>query len=119
MIQAFCAALQAIGIEPYGTGHPLSVAGRAPGWTALRRRYLAANPVCIITGSYVDLDVHHVKPVSLFPELELAWDNLATVRRDVHLLVGHCGNWSLWNEDFHECAAWLAKAWRQSREVQP
>lgn len=108
MLQVLYAVLQTIGIEPYAAEHPLSLAGRAPTWTALRRKYLAANPVCIITGSKVDLDVHHVRPVSLFPELELVWDNLATVRRDVHLLVGHCGNWSLWNEDFHACAAALA-----------
>lgn len=115
MLYAIGAMLQTVGIEPYVSGHPLSMAGRSPGWTALRNRYLTVNPACVITGAIENIDVHHVKPVSLFPELELAWDNLITLRRDVHLLIGHCGNWSLWNENFRECAAALAAAWREAR----
>lgn len=119
MLQTLYAILQTLGIDPYSVGHPLTLTGRAPGWTTLRRRYLASNPVCIITGSRTDLDVHHIRPVSLFPSLELAWDNLVTLRRDMHLIVGHCGNWSLWNEDFEECAEALAAAWRKAKEGKP
>lgn len=107
--------LQTVGIEPYAVGHPLRVAGRASGWTALRQRHLRTNPVCIITGAKVNLDVHHVRPVHLFPELELDPSNLRTIRGDLHLAIGHCGNWSLWNADFDRCAEILAAAWRAAR----
>jgi 5-methylcytosine-specific restriction enzyme A len=48
--------------------------------------------------------VHHIKPFHLFPDLELSFANLITLGEacptgNHHLLFGHLGYWSSWNED--------------------
>jgi len=45
--------------------------------------------------------VHHVRPVHLFPELELEPGNLVTLcegeTMNCHLFFGHLGWWKAWN----------------------
>lgn len=76
---------------------------RAPGWPALRRAHLAKHPACAVCGATSDREVHHIKPFTLFPDLEMDPKNLVTLCRsknwgfNCHLRVGHGGNYSWYN----------------------
>ena len=54
------------------------------GWQAVRRRFLAAHPVCGCCGQRLADQVHHLEPVERRPDLALAWDNLAPVCTGCH-----------------------------------
>src|SRR5262245_8047757 len=76
---------------------------RSPDWPTMRRNFLKAHPVCWECGSFKDLEVHHIRPFHLYPELELKADNLITLCETVgincHFNVGHLGNWKGWNPE--------------------
>ena len=94
---------------PYGTrDHGLAMArkygieGRSPEWPALAHAHLAKEPGCRVCGhTGQGLQVHHIKPFHLFPELELDPNNLITLcelkGRDHHLLIGHLDDWASYN----------------------
>lgn len=97
-----------MGLSLYPLLDPRSLAIRSGKWPALRDKWLKEHPTCCISGLKMDLEVHHVKPVHLFPDLELEWSNLRTASRPYHFLCGHYCNWSDWNKDFDQHAAeWL------------
>lgn len=69
---------------------------------ATRKALLAhrkENPVCALTGSTKNLQVHHIIPVSIDPTLAADSSNLITLTRDVHFVVAHGGNWKNFNPD--------------------
>jgi 5-methylcytosine-specific restriction enzyme A len=74
---------------------------RSPLWTTVRRKHLKDEPNCQYCGGTDNLEVHHVKPYHLHPELELEQSNLITLCEEegtlCHLKVGHLGNWRLVN----------------------
>lgn len=51
---------------------------------------------CFRTG---DADVHHIRPVSVAPELAACKSNMICLcrKKGCHLVVGHLGNWKTWN----------------------
>jgi hypothetical protein len=108
-VPLLCRTLQAAGFDPFPPGHPLCVTGRSPKWPAVRDRFLKANPVCCVSGLTTALEVHHVKPYHLHPELELDPANLPTVSRPYHFLVGHLCDWAAVNAAFDAHAA----EWRE------
>lgn len=69
---------------PYGVS-------RSSGWPKVRKLYLLSHPYCECCGGKKKLEVHHKKPVWLFPELELDFKNLKTLceQRGCHLAIGH------------------------------
>lgn len=67
----------------------ISEGDRSSRWPAVRRKFLASNPCCEACGATERLHVHHVKPFSLYPELELVASNLITLCGDCHFYVGH------------------------------
>jgi 5-methylcytosine-specific restriction enzyme A len=78
---------------------------RSPEWGRVRSEHLKAYPRCECCGGDDELVAHHIKPFHKFPELELDPSNLITLcegssspNMNCHLIVGHCGNWSSWNE---------------------
>lgn len=87
------------------TDTPQVVTARSPGWSVLRDKHLLKQPYCLACGNKKKkfLEVHHIKPVHFFPELELAEDNLVTLcncgpgRIHCHLVIGHCGDFSSYN----------------------
>lgn len=94
---------------------------RSGKWRAVRKAHLAQNPTCAACGSTAKLEVHHLMPVHLRPDLELVRTNLLTLceSRDAasincHLVVGHVGNWHAYNPD----AAYDAATMRQRLEKQ-
>jgi len=90
-------------------------AKRSPKWPAVRKNHLKANPTCAACGSVKDLEVHHIKPFHLFPELELDPGNLITVCESMfvehHLKKGHTVNgkssWKINNPDVVTMCAYL------------
>lgn len=76
---------------------------RSPLWAHVEKQHLLREPGCVVCGYKGKwVQVHHVKPFHLHPELELDPHNLVTLcerkGRDHHLLLGHFDNWKSYNE---------------------
>lgn len=69
-------------------------------WPAVAKAHLEQNPRCEVCDVDHDVDVHHRKPVHLYPELELDPDNLITLCRinGCHFLFGHGRDWKAYND---------------------
>jgi 5-methylcytosine-specific restriction enzyme A len=86
-------------------------AERSGKWEAVRAAYLADHPACEACGCREDLNVHHVLPYHIYPELELdAGDakhpgNLITLCREHHKMFGHLGDWKSFNPNVREDCA--------------
>lgn len=91
---------------PIGAGRP-----RSPKWPTVRAAHLRRFGSCSACGRTVALDVHHVIPFQVSPDLELHPDNLITLCADpCHLIFGHLMNWQSWNESVRsDTAAYLDK----------
>jgi 5-methylcytosine-specific restriction endonuclease McrA len=91
-------------------------AGRSSRWPAARGEHVARHPTCAACGGTKQLNVHHILPFHLFPELELAPENLITLceKKHCHFVWGHLNaNWKTWNESVSEDARrWLRKVER-------
>ncbi|MAE50088.1 hypothetical protein CMI48_05070 [Candidatus Pacearchaeota archaeon] len=99
------------------------IAGKAPKgarrsskWRKVRKAFLKENPRCSVCGSTKKIEVHHVVPFYLIPDLELRSDNLATLCENkkyginCHLLVGHLGNYRRINANVeHDIFIWRMK----------
>ena len=70
--------------------------GRSSQWAKIRKEHLLKNPKCEWCEGTKKLEVHHIKPFHLHPELELDPNNLITLcetKTECHLLHGHLGSW--------------------------
>lgn len=96
------------------TGRP-----RNPAWDRESRAWLKDHP-CAVTGATECVAVHHIRPVHLFPELEMDPANWIVLRavdhKDWHFYLGHFGNWSNWNPDVAQDAARIAHRIKMFRE---
>ena len=76
---------------------------RSPLWPKVRATHLAECPRCAACGRRQNLEVHHVMPVHVAPELELDPTNLITLcdagEGGCHLRFGHLMFWKSWNVD--------------------
>jgi 5-methylcytosine-specific restriction protein A len=70
---------------------------RSPHWDAARKAWVKGHPACAVCGTRDNIDVHHVHPFHLFPEMELDPANFMTLCRHDHLLFGHLGDFKAWN----------------------
>ena len=90
-------------------------AKRSGHWATVRKHHLEKNAECAVCGDKNKLEVHHIKPFHLYPELELDPDNLITMCESrsygiiCHLLIGHNGSYKDINPDVVEHAA----LWRE------
>ena len=93
----------------------LRYAVRSPKWQSVRKEHIKNNPCCIACGRDKKLEVHHIKPVHLFPELELDPSNLVTLCADpCHLLFGHLMYFKSWNSTvIEDSSSYLAKIKRR------
>lgn len=76
---------------------------RSPEWHRVEKEHLLREPACVACGyKGKGVQVHHIKPFHLHPQLELDPNNLITLcevkGRDHHLLIGHLDNWESYNE---------------------
>ena len=87
------------------SGKPTKTAqgkGRSPQWPKARKAHLETEPKCAWCGSTKSLEVHHIRPFHLHPELELDPSNLITLCESdekCHLSKGHLGSWKQENPD--------------------
>ena len=95
--------------------HPLGTA-RSGHWPTVRKHHLEMHPTCALCGGTAKLEVHHIRPFHLHPDLELDPSNLVTLCEankdgvNCHLLFGHLGNFKSFNVDVLEDAKqWLKK----------
>lgn len=88
-------------------------------WPHVRRGFLKSHGVCEACGSTRKLEVHHVQPFHLRPDLELDPSNLITLceakDRDCHLRLGHLLSWQSYNVSVRADAAHF----RQEVESRP
>jgi hypothetical protein len=108
------AAHSAPDLYPDPAGGPKPEAKRSPHWPATAAAHLKKHPACEVCGAKVLLNVHHVKPFHLFPELELDPQNLFTLcetpAHNCHLIFGHLLLWRAWNPNVvNDATVWAAK----------
>jgi len=90
-------------------------ANRSPEWQKVRNIHLREHPCCEACGAKAKIEVHHIKPFHLHPELELDPNNLISLCEDdgngviCHLLFGHLGNYKSFNPNVIEDS----KTWRK------
>jgi hypothetical protein len=76
---------------------------RSKDWPKVRQAHLKEFPVCAVCGCNVDVEVHHIKPFHIAPELELEPSNLISLCEtkkygvNCHLFFGHLGNYKTEN----------------------
>lgn len=97
---------------------------RSPHWEQLERDIVAKHPYCAATGKEPEhndgliLNVHHIRPYHLRPELELEPTNLIVLMGGVlavHLWLGHLGDWHSFNPHVVEQAAEFLKQVRSRK----
>ena len=85
-------------------------AKRSGKWATVRKQHLIDHPACAGCGETSKVEVHHIQPFHLNPELELDPDNLITLCENAsygvicHLNIGHSGNYKHCNENVVEDA---------------
>lgn len=88
---------------------------RSSQWRKVRKKHLRKNSVCAVCLREKKIEVHHVIPFHVRPDLELDSDNLITLCEakkygiNCHLLIGHLGNYRKVNRSCREDA----KIWRE------
>lgn len=83
----------------------LELRQRAGEWRRVRKDHLAKYPACEVCGRSANVIVHHVFPVSIAPELELAESNLITLcETPCHFMFGHFFSYHCYNKDVRTMA---------------
>jgi 5-methylcytosine-specific restriction protein A len=85
---------------------------RSKKWPALERKFSKIHPTCSACGGTDQLQVHHIIPFHLKPELELEMSNLIMLcmgELDCHLRLGHGGSFSCYNPNIVVDAAEFLK----------
>ncbi len=89
---------------------------RSSQWPKVREAHLHNHPTCALCGGIRKLEVHHIRPFHLHPDLELDPSNFITLCEDdddgmnCHLAGGHLGNFKSWNVNIvADAAYWLSK----------
>jgi len=70
-------------------------------WNKFRIEFIKKNPFCSICKGKTSLQVHHIKPFHIWPELELDINNLIVLCEEkglnCHLRFGHLNDWVSYN----------------------
>ena len=82
---------------------------RSSRWETVRKNHLKENPTCAACGNTEGVQVHHMRPFHIYPELELDPTNFITLcendkdglnnnKDNHHLHLGHHGDWKNFND---------------------
>jgi hypothetical protein len=83
----------------------LELRERASQWRRVREKHLEKEPACVACGRKENVIVHHILPVSIAPELELAENNLVTLcAAPCHIVFGHFFSYHCYNRDVRKMA---------------
>lgn len=90
--------------------------GRSSKWHNVRLQHLKDNPKCAACGRETGLEVHHIVPYNINPQLELDSNNLITLcDKYCHFVFGHLMDWKSWNSNVVEdCKTYLYKKQNRS-----
>lgn len=94
---------------------------RSPEWPRIRSEFLSLHPICSICESSKKVEVHHIRPFHLHPELELDPTNFISLcesnenGHDCHLGFGHLGNFKSFNTSIREDS----KTWNEKIKTRP
>lgn len=82
--------------------------GRSPKWRKVRKEHLADpfNLSCSACMRKKGLEVHHIIPFDLRPDLELQGSNLITLCKYCHFIFGHFGDFRKFNPSVRDDAKW-------------
>lgn len=84
--------------------------GRSRDWFNVRKIHLDWFPACSACSSRDKLEVHHIIPFAISPELELSGDNLITLCAHCHLVIGHLRDYKIYNDNVvRDAKEWQAK----------
>ena len=89
---------------------------RSPGWGKVRDDFLLCHSICCGCGSMSKLEVHHIQPFHVRPDLELDKTNLITLCRECHYQIGHLRDWRLCNATVIEDANEYKRKYLSARE---
>lgn len=81
---------------------------RSPQWPGVEHKFRKSSPTCAACGCTTRIQVHHVKPFHMHPELELDPSNLISLcmgPNECHLKIGHGDNFKDANPNVREDAA--------------
>ena len=70
---------------------------RSSNWSKVRKEFVKKNNTCSACGTKKKLEVHHILPFYLYPQLELDTKNLISLCRRHHLTFGHLMNYKSYN----------------------
>jgi hypothetical protein len=75
--------------------------GRSPKWYKFRKSFLSnpKNESCAACKRTKELEVHHILPFDLRPDLELSEPNLITLCKFCHFIFGHFSDYRLYNPE--------------------
>ncbi len=86
-------------------------AKRSSKWRKVRKEHLKNNPCCAVCGQQKKIELHHIIPFHLAPDLELDPRNLISLCssgkygiKSCHILFGHRGSWKKFNASVREDA---------------
>ena len=81
---------------------------RSSRWPSVRKQFLKEHEQCAVCNGKDKLEVHHIIPFHIAPELELDPNNLLTLCErkkygiNCHLFMGHLGNYKRYNPEVIE-----------------
>lgn len=82
-------------------------AKRSPEWSKTKREFEKLYPkVCEFCGTTKKMNLHHLKPFNLFPDLENDFNNLLWACRDCHFIFCHLKFWGSYDLNAKETAKW-------------
>lgn len=68
-------------------------------WQKCRREFLGiVGKTCVCCNSKKKIEVHHILPRHIRPDLALKHDNLIALCKGCHLRIGHLGSYFTYNE---------------------
>lgn len=71
--------------------------GRSRKWPQARKEALKKSPFCAACHDLKDLQVHHIIPFRLRPDLELDQENLIVLCKHCHFTFGHYNDFRYYN----------------------
>lgn len=93
---------------------------RSPLWSRARDEYVKEHPECAACSSKNHLQVHHIKPFHIHPELELDPTNFIVLCMDIddcHLNIGHGDSFKAYNPNVREDAAKFLSSSKEDRKL--
>lgn len=105
--------------QPLRPANILALRKRSENWRRVRSTHLKKHPACEVCGRSAGTIVHHIFPVSIAPELELAENNLITLcDTPCHFVFGHFFSYHCYNKDVRSMARKF-RAQMLKRKCQP